>query len=441
MYKMKAYGLIAKKGDKFRIGVRMKADQDWWCIFDNFKLTYREPTVEVVQPILEAEIEKLDLSRPMGKNIFEQASEVREMASAALASGDGQQMFDALVAVYNLGEDINSSVALFAELNDANEALGMKINSSKADEAVKTEAKALNNTINNGIENKTIEDSEVEGFMASIKQMKTKLGIPADFADATDDNAKDFTGVIENPAYDEGTAGWSGTGASWSGDGLNAEIFGKNYDYYQDIEGLPAGTYEVDVQAFYRAGAAATDYESWLENPDLNNNGFLYAASILAGDTAVSSKPIVRLAAEAGSDYVGVDGYVNLKEMTDDDPGLAVPNNMNTAGYEFDAGKYNNSVIVTLADGATLRIGLKKTTELTDNWTIFDNWQIKYFGANSSKTADGDPSGINATMANAAVVEFFNLSGARISKPGKGVAVMKQTFRDGTVKIQKVTVK
>ena len=114
---------------------------------------------------------------------------------------------------------------------------------------------------------------------------------------------------------------------------------------------------------------------------------------------------------------------------------------MTTGAYEFDAGKYNNSVIVTLADGATLRIGLKKTTDLTDNWTLFDNWQLKYFGANSSKTADSDPSGINATLANAAVVEFFNLSGARISKPGKGVAVMKQTFRDGSVKIQKVTVK
>ena len=441
MYKMTAYGLIAKKGDKFRIGVRMNADQDWWCIWDNFKLTYREPSVEVVKPILEAELEKLDLSRPMGKNIFDQASQVKEAAAAALASGDGEQMFDALVAVYDLGEAINASVALFAQLNDANESLGMKLSGSKADEATKTEAKALNNTINDGIENKTIEDSEVEGFMASIKTMKTKLGIPADYAEASDDNVKDFTGVIENPAYDEGVAGWDGTGAAWSGDGLNAEIFGKNYDYYQDIVGLPAGTYEVDVQAFYRAGSAATDYETWTENPDLNNNGFLYAASILGGDTLVSSKPIVRLAAEAGSDYVGVDGYVTLKEMTDDDPGLAVPNNMNTAGYEFDAEKYHNSVIVTLADGATLRIGLKKTTELTDNWTIFDNWQVKYFGANSSKTADSDPSGINAAVANAAVVEFFNLSGARISKPGKGVAVMKQTFRDGTVKIQKVTVK
>ena len=442
LYKMKAYGLIAKKGDKFRIGVRMKADQDWWCIWDNFKLTYREPSVEVVKPILEAELEKLDLSRPMGKNIFDQASQVKEAAAAAIASGDGEQMFDALVAVYDLGEAINESVALFAQLNDANESLGMKLSSSKADEATKTEAKALNNTINDGIENKTIEDSEVEGFMASIKTMKTKLGIPADYAEATDDNVKDFTGVIENPAYDEGVAGWDGTGAAWSGDGLNAEIFGKNYDYYQDIVGLPAGTYEVDVQAFYRAGTAAIDYETWTENPDLNNNGFLYAASVLGGDTLVSSKPIVRLAAEAGSDYVDSEGYVTVKPASEaGDDGLAVPNNMNTASWEFDAGKYNNSVIVTLADGATLRIGLKKTTELTDNWTIFDNWQVKYFGANSSKTADSDPSGINAAVANAAVVEFFNLSGARISKPGKGVAVMKQTFRDGSVKIQKVTIK
>ena len=442
MYKMTAYGLIAKKGDKFRIGVRMNADQDWWCIWDNFKLTYREPSVEVVKPILEAELEKLDLTRPMGKNIFDQASQVKEAAAAAIASGDGEQMFDALVAVYDLGEAINASVALFAQLNDANESLGMKLSGSKADEATKTEAKALNNTINDGIENKTIEDSEVEGFMASIKTMKTKLGIPADYAEASDDNVKDFTGVIENPAYDEGIAGWAGTGAAWSGDGLNAEIFGKNYDYYQDIVGLPAGTYEVDVQAFYRAGSAATDYETWTENPDLNNNGFLYAASILGGDTLVSSKPIVRLAAEAGSDYVDSEGYVTVKPASEaGDDGLAVPNNMNTASWEFDAGKYNNSVIVTLADGATLRIGLKKTTELTDNWTIFDNWQVKYFGANSSKTADSDPSGINAAVANAAVVEFFNLSGARISKPGKGVAVMKQTFRDGTVKVQKVTVK
>ena len=88
MYQMKAFGLIAKKGDKFRIGVKMNADQDWWTIFDNFKLTYRKPTVDIVQPILEAELEKLDLSQAMGCEVFGSVSDVRELAEAAIASGD-----------------------------------------------------------------------------------------------------------------------------------------------------------------------------------------------------------------------------------------------------------------------------------------------------------------------------------------------------------------
>ena len=49
MYKTTAYGLIAKEGDTFRIGVRMDADQDWWCIFDNFKLTYYGGAPEAYQ--------------------------------------------------------------------------------------------------------------------------------------------------------------------------------------------------------------------------------------------------------------------------------------------------------------------------------------------------------------------------------------------------------
>jgi hypothetical protein len=38
-------------------------------------------------------------------------------------------------------------------------------------------------------------------------------------------------------------------------------------------------------------------------------------------------------------------------------------------------------------------------------------------------------------------VEFYTVGGARISKPGKGVAIVKQTLSDGTVKMHKVIVK
>ena len=104
MYKTTANGLIAKDGDKFRIGVKMNSSQDWWCVFDNFKLTYRKPTAEVVKPVLEEELAKYDLALLEGSDFYGQASQVLGNANTALASNDGVQMFDALVAVYDMSE-------------------------------------------------------------------------------------------------------------------------------------------------------------------------------------------------------------------------------------------------------------------------------------------------------------------------------------------------
>ena len=104
MYKTTANGLIAKDGDKFRIGVKMNSSQDWWCVFDNFKLIYREPTAEVVKPVLEEELAKYDLALLEGSDFYGQASQVLGNAKTALASNDGVQMFDALVAVYDMSE-------------------------------------------------------------------------------------------------------------------------------------------------------------------------------------------------------------------------------------------------------------------------------------------------------------------------------------------------
>lgn len=442
LYKSTAYGLIAKKGDKFRIGVKGQTDKGWWCIFDSFKLTYRTPTPDVVRPILEAEIAKIDLTAAMGSDVYEQAVKVKGDAEAAVASQEGDAMFDALIAVYEAQEAINSSTALFTTLENYVGDLRAAISGAVSAEATKSEARTLADNIESGMENHTYANDDVEGLIADINLMITKLGIPAGYENATDDAPADFTSTIKNASYDEGISGWSGTTAAWSSDGCNAEIFGKNYDYYQDIECLPAGTYEVKVQAFYRAGLADTDYNTWLESPEENNNAFLYASSCGESDTITSSKPLVRLAAEAGSVYYGTDGYVTVKEATDEAEGLAVCNSMTTAGYEFMDEKYQNSLIVKLAEGATLRIGLKKIVDLTDNWSIWDNWKLTYYGTNSAKAADNDLMGINSlTQGDTFKVEYFNLNGARISGPQKGIVLMKQTMSDGSVKVRKVAIK
>ena len=426
MYKMQAFGLIAKDGDTFRIGVRMNKDQDWWCIFDNFKLTYREPSPDVVKPILEAALEALDLSRPMGSDIYDKASKVNASAEAAIASGDGEAMFNALVAVYDLNEAIESSVSDFADLKKANESLYDAIGNSSASDATKTEANALAGKIAEGLENHTIETSEVEGLIAQINAMITKLAIPAGYENATDANPVDFSSVIVNNQYDEGINGWSGTAASWGSNYANAELYNKTFDYYQEYTGLPAGTYEVRVQGFYRAGTAADDYAN-LSDESLNN-AVLYATT---GDEVTRATALTRLGAEAQEGYE-MDGYLVVGEF------YIVPNTMDTAGDVFLNDLYkNNSVVTKVGEDGYLRIGLKKDVELASDWTLFDNWEMYYYGTDSQKELS--PAGISdvnniPTMK----VEFFTLDGRQVSKLQKGITIQKQTLNNGTVIIKKI---
>jgi hypothetical protein len=436
MYKMTAFGLIAKKGDKFRIGVRMKADQDWWCIWDNFKLTYREPSYDIVKPALEEAMKTIDTSNAMGSEVYSLAEKVIGDAYAAIENADANEMFDALSAIYEAADAIRASVEKFTELNNANGDLGAALDRA-AVASIKTEAEALYGRIQNGIDNHTLETSEIEGLLAEITIMMNRVGIPADMDEASDVNPIECSTVIINPAYVDGNDnGWTG-GAAINASACDAEKFNTNYNYYQVIQGLPEGTYQVTVQGYFRLGAAANDYKSFVEDPTAGNNSFLYAVG--EGDTCAVA--MMRLASQAVPAEELGDGWVWASEENK----LTVPNSMTTAGDIFQTfneatGKNyyaDNRVTVKVGADGKLTIGLKKNVTVTDDWTIWTNWQLFYFGKNSALVPDNDPSGIIETGADKPVkVEYFNLGG--IQTDAKGFVIKKETMSDGTVKTQTV---
>ena len=440
MYKKTAYGLVAKKGDVMRIGVKgdVPATDDWWCIWDSFKLTYQGFQPDVVLPALQEAMTTIDTTQPMGKEWFEKADAALEAANAAIASNDGKEMFDALSDIYDLTAGIRTSVALFAQLVKANEDLGAAIYDSDNADA-QAAAQQLVDNITDGIENHDFADADVEGLLLQIKEMITKLNTP-DYANASDENPIDFSGVIVNPGYDEGLDGWSGTAASWSGDGFDAELFNKTYDYYQDIVGLPEGTYQMGVQGYFRAGSGVNDFKAYNENPDSLNNAFIYAMN---GDSVVSSTPMIRLAAQVAAMAelgLGGDGYVEVIAATDETAASYVPNSMTTGAEVFSYDLYKNEgpIVKVGADGK-LRIGLKKSVNNTDDWTLFDNWTLTYFGGNSSKEPSGDPSGIkSAEDARVMMVEFFTLDGRKANAAHKGLMIVKQTLSNGNVIVKKI---
>ena len=442
MYKTTAYGLIAQPGDVFRIGVKMDADQDWWCIWDNFKLTYREPKADIVKPVLTDAIKTIDVSQPMGKTQLETAQKANDAANAALAGDDGQAMFDALVGVYDATDAVSSSVALFKTLQKSLEDLSSAISMSNGAKETITAAEALYSQIADGIQAYSYENDDVEGLKTEIAKMITQLGLPADMASATDAAPVECTSAIVNYDYAEGNDnGWTGS-AAVNAEWMDAEKFNTNYDYYQVLQGMPAGVYQVELQGFYRAGFANEDYDAYQADPAANNNAFLYAVGENADTCAV---PLMRLCSQAFLTETLEDGYAWASEASQ----MAVPNSMATGGNMFmtynEATEKNyyegNVVTVKVGEDGRLVIGLKKTTLIASDWTLWNAWKLTYFGKDSQLKPDGDASGISSAKVAAVDTEYFTVGGARVSKPGKGVTIVKQKLADGSVKVKKIIVK
>ena len=443
MYKTTAYGLIAKQGDKFRIGVKMDANQDWWCIWDNFKLTYKTPTVEVVKPILDEELAKIDLSKPMGSNVYGTAEELKTKAAAAAEAEDGTKMFNVLADVYDLSASIQSSIALFEKMNKLGEELQEAIDASEAEAATKAAANDLRDKIFNGfVENSALTDEEAQALIDAVADMEIKLALPAGMADASDENPVECTGVIKSPSFE--TADMESTSEGWTNPGnlgnddeqrsaLAIEFWQTNFDMFQTIKGLPAGTYKMTVNAWVRLGSNEETYKAWNEDP----NATMAYAYAVDGDSTVYAAPVANLM-KAGDNLSGSAEFAPNEEEV-----YYMPNTLAEGRdvIEQNEGLFTTEVICKVLEDGVLTIGIKKAETVTNSWVVLDNFRLFYLGANSSLTPSGDGTGINNAEIAGKKVEFFSIGGARVSKPGKGVAIMKTTGANGDVKYQKVMIK
>lgn len=412
MYKKQAYGLIAKDGDTFRIGVKMDADQDWWCIWDNFKLIYHEPTAEMVQPVLEEELAKLDLSRPMGKDVYERAAALKAAAEEAIASGDGNAMFDALSDLYDLGDAINTSVALFTRLQNAATELWDNINASDNQAAI-SQAQALYYEITDGIEAHSITDAEAEAYMEKIAAMKTALALPGDLDTATDDNPIEITGVIVNPNFDENANGWTYAFETVT----NVGPQGASYSNDED------GVYIDHFVESWRSGNAPLG-DGTIEQTIL---------ALPEGTYSLEADVIANLQSRA-ADAIAEDGegfYLFAAEENGEKSALPIA----TAN-----GKPKHFAVVfhKAAPATKLTIGLEAKNAV-GNWLAGDNFQLFYYGKNSAKQPDADLTGIEEMAAPQRVfVEFFTLDGRKANSMEKGIMIQKMTTADGTVVVKKV---
>nr|MCR4614462.1 hypothetical protein [Bacteroidaceae bacterium] len=186
----------------------------------------------------------------------------------------------------------------------------------------------------------------------------------------------DKTHYIKNPSFEANTTkGWEGT--TMTADYNEVEKFNANFDFHQTLTDLPAGAYELSCQGFYRNGSyenAASTHANGTETL----NALLYATSSASEEQTTPLPSII--------DEAGKKGALGVKPSTYGH----IPNTMEEASAYFASGLYPVSLQVAVGDNGQLTIGVKKSTQVNSDWTIFDNFRLTYLGNAIKGDVDND---------------------------------------------------
>lgn len=472
MYKKSAFGLV-KEGEPMRIGVKsVNMNADWWCIWDNFKLTYQGFLPEYVKPALQDALATINLEgKLIGTDVRANVEKLIADANALMNEEHdnndtawGRAMYDLLDQIYDITPTVEESVALFVKLNDALVNLETALD-TYVDSPAYEEAENLRVEVTTSIEDLT--NAQAEEYIVKISAMLTKLRLPSDaeIAQASDQNPLDVTSVILSPSFENDEWGYpENSNEGWNNPGnlgndasdtqadqklcFAMEFWQMAFDLYQEFYGMPAGTYMLQVDGWCRNGSNEENYTAWQSNPDASM-ACLYAKD---GEDTYYSAPLANMMKAAPIEnipFTTVDGdeIYELVETALGETTYWLPNTMIGGRSFLDLGKENGSidgaytskVILKVKEDGKLRIGVKKDVELTNSWVVVDNFRLFYYGANSTLQPSGNALTVESiAMGKPVKVEFFTLDGRKVNSLQKGIMIQKVTLDNGNVVVRKI---
>ena len=203
-------------------------------------------------------------------------------------------------------------------------------------------------------------------------KLVTKAERDALLATATKDAPQDASYLIESPNFSqrEDVSAWEMTNASIWGRGSNHPDFAVE-SYNQDsasveqtVRGLPAGIYQLKVQAFYRDGNFNTQAQTIVDGGETLQLATLYAntKSLLIPNVSIGADKAPGIGRSSSAGYM--------------------PDGIDDACLYFQNGLYWLTIedIVVGADG-TMTIGASKTEKRNDgDWMVLDNFRLTYLG-------------------------------------------------------------
>ena len=209
---------------------------------------------------------------------------------------------------------------------------------------------------------------------------------------------EDFTPLLVNANFDGNANGWQG-GAGYGEN--TGEMYDKQtFDVYQEIEGLPEGSYEVSVQGFQRPTWHDACQTAWgTEAKEATVMAYAYG-----NDGSVKLHHCYDYVYDQEMAEVGWNQDVQLTLPNDPERnGKYGLNNLTSVHNAFALGDFDNKFVCYVKSDGKLRVGVRMTEDnaLSGDWTAFDNFRLKYLGA---EDMTGAVSALEARIADAKVL-------------------------------------
>ncbi len=444
-YGVSTYGLVGD-GEDMKIGITSDGQKVHWFLFSGFKLTYVGKDAEAINEILPTYVTELENylnenSSDMTQPVVDEATKVLDKAQGLIGSADADALWEVLQETNNALTAAKANKAACDAYKAAYDDLMIAASDAEANIQALEKFSEEEETFNNYADLTT---EEIVALTEKAVALTADLKMPN--GEASDENPLDYTALITNPDFEDGNNnGWAGTAPGGYSSGT-PEIYNQAFDIHQTLH-LPAGTFQLSVQAFNRKPAQGpqADYDAWKAGEKASyQNAYLYAT---VGEKTYSETLCMIAEGAQNSQWLG-DNWSTIDTGEKDEAEQAInvytPQNLSTAHeylnaeYDEDGNEttlYLNTLTFTLAETSDVVIGLKALTG--DNWCAFDNWHLLYFGTESSKEDSGDALVIDGIANNVPVEAIYTVSGTRVSRLQKGVNIVR--LSNGT--IQKVLVK
>lgn len=444
-YLTKVYALVTD--GTLRVGVKEEArpagHSGDWSIFDNFKITYRGASEAALQQCVTPLIKQANALLE-GKMYEGKKSSLQKAVDAVNTTLN----MDNIKALALELKNAQAAIDAYKPLATAIENVKARYESNETTANTSAAAKAIYNaslkTAVDAYDNGTVAEENIEAAIKELNKGYTQYFIYDVVAAAENGASVDISKVINN--YDFATmdkTGWTikvtQNAAGFQKDkNIKAVEFydNKGFDLYQELVGMPAGTYKLSARAYYRLSSGG--------NIDDVVNAFVYYANSKEAD----AEPVAK--ADVKSIYTGAItkdelGKVNLTStdgMSTYNGSYYVPNDM-TTGQRFltsdEIGpKYDSEEITFDYDGTSpFYIGVANTNKKqSGDWTFVKSFKLSYVkGTTGIENINGEKAG------DVVSTKIYDINGVQYNSLKPGVNIVKSVMSDGSVKVRKVVVK